>query len=426
VDVRDDRDAHVPWNVVVARRLHLPLALVTAAVVAEAAVLLLRPRDGVIAPADVSAASYFTPAQLQRATDFRGPQTALYGLRVLIELGVLVAVVRRPPRRLLEARRQVLAGAAAGAALSVVTSAAALPVAAVARQRAIDVGLVTQSWPGWAGDLAKGWTIGAVIAGAGGAVAVVLLRRFRRRWWLPASALVVAFAIVITYAGPVLIDPLFNKFEPVPAGRTREDVLELARRAGVDVGQVQVMDASRRTTAANAYVAGLGHTKRVVLYDTLVENFKPDELRLVVAHELAHVHYRDVPHGILWVALVAPAAMFAAAQLARRFAPRGADEAPASALPALALALALVVPVISTISLQLSRRVEARADSFALRLTDAPEPFIGFERRIAVRNVSDPDPPAWQVALLATHPPTIDRIGIGVAYERTRSTSAGG
>jgi STE24 endopeptidase len=426
VDVGDDRDAHVPWNVVVARRLQLPLALVTAAVVAEAAVLLLRPRDGVIAPAEVSAASYFTPAQLQRAADFRGPQTALYGLRVLVELGVLIAVVRRPPRRLAEARRPVVAGAAAGAALSVLTGAAALPVAAVARQRAIDVGLVTQSWPGWAGDLAKGWTIGAVIAGAGGAVAVVLLRRFGRRWWLPASALVVAFAIVITYAGPVVLDPLFNKFEPVPSGRTRDDVLDLARRAGVEVGQVQVMDASRRTTAANAYVAGLGHTKRVVLYDTLVEHFKPDELRLVVAHELGHVHYRDVPKGILWLALVAPAGMFAVAQLARRLAPRGTDAAPAAAVPALALAMSLVVPVISTISLQLSRQVEARADSYALQLTGAPEPFIGFEKRIAVRNVSDPDPPAWRVALLATHPTTIERIGIGVAYQRTRSSSAGG
>jgi STE24 endopeptidase len=424
VDVGDDCDAHVPWNVVVARRLHLPLALVTAVAVAEVAVLLLRPRDGVITPADVSASAYFTRAQLERAADFRGPQLALYGLRVAIELVVLVAVVRRPPRRLLETSRPVLVGAAAGVALSVLTSVAALPVAAVARQRAIDVGLVTQSWTGWAGDLAKGWTIGGAIAGAGGALAVVLLRRFPRTWWLPASGIVVAFAVVLTYAGPVVLDPVFNRFEPV-RGQTRADVLELARRAGVEVGEVQVMDASRRTTAANAYVAGLGDTKRVVLYDTLLDGFTRDEVRLVVAHELAHVHHRDVPNGLLWVALVAPAGLFAAATLTRRMAPQ-ADRAPASAVPALALSLALVVPVVATISNQLSRRVEARADSYALELTDAPEPFIGFERRIAVRNVSDPDPPSWQVSLLSTHPPTVQRIGIGVAYERRRSTAEGG
>ena len=137
-------------------------------------------------------------------------------------------------------------------------------------------------------------------------------------------------------------------------------------------------------------------------------------MRLVVAHELAHVKYRDVPNGLLFLALVAPAGLFAVARLAERL---GAARGPA-AVPPLALALALVVPLVTTVSLQLSRRVEARADSYSLRLTDAPDPFIGFERRIAVRNVADPDPPAWRVALFGTHPPTIERIGIAEAYRR--------
>ncbi len=90
----------------------------------------------------------------------------------------------------------------------------------------------------------------------------------------------------------------------------------------------------------------------------------------------------------------------------------------AALVPALALSLAIMVPVITAISNQLSREVEARADLYAIQLTDAPQPFIGFERRIALRNVSDPDPPRWRTALLATHPPTIERIGLAVAYER--------
>jgi len=397
--------------------------------VAEAAVLLLRPRDGVIDPAEVGVEGYFSAAQVERAEDFRSGQLALFGLRVAIELGVLVLLVRRPPRWLLEARRPVLMGAAAGAALSVVTSAAVLPVGAVMRQRAIDVGLVTQSWSGWAGDVALSWSIAALIAGAGGAVAVVLLRR--RAWWLPAAAVVVAFAAGMTYLSPVVLDPLFNRFEPVPEGRLRSDVVDLARRAGVDVGEVYVMDASRRTTAANAYVAGLGQTKRVVLFDTLVERlpeseggassrdedaFTREEVNLVVAHELAHVHYDDVPHGLLFLALVAPAGMFAVSRLAAAWAPR--DASPAAAIPALALALAIVVPLVTSVSNQLSRRVEARADSYALELTGAADAFIAFERRIALRNVSDPDPPAWRTWLLATHPPTVERIGIGEAYRR--------
>jgi STE24 endopeptidase len=128
------------------------------------------------------------------------------------------------------------------------------------------------------------------------------------------------------------------------------------------------------------------------------------------------VHHRDVPGGLLYLCIVAPFGLFAVAQLTRRLAP-GGEPGPA-ALPALALGLVVMTTTITTISNQLSRSVEARADSYALTLTGEPEPFISFERRIALRNLSDPDPPGWQTFLLATHPPTIDRIGIGVAYGR--------
>ena len=117
-------------------------------------------------------------------------------------------------------------------------------------------------------------------------------------------------------------------------GKTRSTCSTSPGAAGVDVGQVYEMDASRRTTAANAYVTGLGRTKRVVLYDTLLNDFTPGETRLVVAHELGHVHYRDVPHGLLYLAIVAPFGMFAVARLGERMAPREAP--PAAAVPAVA------------------------------------------------------------------------------------------
>jgi len=227
------------------------------------------------------------------------------------------------------------------------------------------------------------------------------------------------FAAATLYLGPVVLDPIFNRFTVLPDGPTRSDVLALAREAGVDVGQVYEVDASRRTTASNAYVTGLGRTKRVVLYDNLLKDFTRDEVRLVVAHELGHVRYRDVPRGLLYVALVAPFGMFAAAGLTRRLAPDEPRAGPA-ALPALALSIALVSLGVTTIANQLSRRIEARADSYSQRLTGAPEPFIGFERGIALRNVADPDPPDWITFLLATHPPTVDRIGIAKAFEAGR------
>jgi STE24 endopeptidase len=401
----------------VERPRRVAVAVVAAFVVAEAAVLLLRPRDGVIAPAPIDPGSYFTASQIDRARDYRHGQLALFGAGLAIEVVALVWLVRRPPARLARPfRRPVLAAAGAGVALSIGLTVAQLPVSAVSHHRAVDVGLSTQDWGPWLGDVAKSSGIGAVFAGVGAAAGIALMRRLPRWWWAPGSVVVVGFAAATLYLGPVVLDPIFNRFTALPSGRTRDDVLALAREAGVDVGNVYEVDASRRTTASNAYVAGLGRTKRVVLYDNLLKDFSRDEVRLVVAHELGHVHYRDVPRGLLYVALVAPAGLFAAAALTRRLAPPEPRPGPA-VLPALALSLAIVSFGVTVIANQLSRRIEARADSYSLRLTDAPEPFIGFEKGIALRNVADPDPPGWLVWLLATHPPTVDRIGIAKAFE---------
>jgi STE24 endopeptidase len=407
----------ISYSEIVAR-LRWPVAIAAAVVVAEVAVLLLRPRGGVIEPAPVRAESYFSDSQIERARAYRRPQLAIYGGVLAVEVGLLALFVARPPRRLTGPfKRPLLAAAVAGAGLSAILVVAILPLKVVSRERAKEYGLVTQSWTGYARDQAVSLAIGSLIAGLGAAAGVGLIRRFPRSWWLPGSALVVAFGVGTIYAGPVVLDPLFNTFKALPQGQTRSDVLELARRAGVDVGQVYEVDASRRTTAANAYVTGLGKTKRVVLFDTLLENFSRDEIRLVVAHELGHVHYGDVPNGLVYLAIVAPFGLFAVAALTRRLTPEGAEPGPVI-LPALALSLTIMSTTISTISNQLSRRVESRADSFALEKTEEPEPFISFEKRIAIRNLSDPDPPKWETLLLATHPPTIERIGIGVAFER--------
>ena len=188
-------------------------------------------------------------------------------------------------------------------------------------------------------------------------------------------------------------------------------MLELARRAGVEVGEVYEVDASRRTTAANAYVTGLGHTKRVVLYDTLLKDFTPAETRLVVAHELGHV----APQGRPGRAAVARARR--ALRHARRR-PRHRAAHPRRArhpVPAAVLSLALVAPALTMISNQLSRAVERRADAFALELTGEPEAMVGFERKITLQNVGDPDPPRWQQLLMGTHPTTMERIGAALA-----------
>ena len=395
------------------------------AAAAGIATFLLRPRGGLIDAAAVDPTAYFSQAELQRANDFRDPQR-LIGLASIGLSGATLAVLAlRPPaavRRLLaRADRRPWRGAAAVAAgLALVLTAVGLPLAAVAHQRTVDVGLSTQSWPAWLGDVGLSTAIELPLAGAGGVLALALLRRFGRRWWLPGAGVIVVLGVAGVFLIPLLIEPLFNKFEPLPRGPLRAEVVELADRAGVEVGEVYRVDASRRTTGANAYVGGLGATKRVVLYDNLIEDFPPDQVRSVVAHELGHVAHSDLRRGLLWLAIVALPGALLVQTLTERMAGRPGRESGPSSLPALALSLALVSFVVGCAGNVLSRQVEASADEFALRLAGEPAAFIALERRLALSNVSQPDPPALTQALFGTHPTTVERIGAGRAWERRR------
>jgi STE24 endopeptidase len=390
----------------VASKLRLPAAAIAAVVVAEVAVLLLRPKERYpVVHAEPRA--YFSAAELERAVSFRRGQLALFGARTALELVVLVVAVQYAPTA---TRRPIVIGAAAAASITLATTVIGLPTRVAAAQRAKDVGLFTQSWGGWAADQVKATAISGTLAAAGGALLVIGMRRFERDWWLPGAALVAGFALVFSYLAPVVLEPVFNKFTPLPEGKIRTDVLELAERAGVDVGEVYSVDASRRTTAANAYVSGLGRTKRVVLYDTLLEDFTPAETRLVVAHELGHVRYKDVPGFLLWTALVAPLGTLVVARASERLTKPGT-----TAVPAVVLSLALVAPVLTTVANQLSRAIERRADAFALQLTREPDAMVTFEQRITLKNLGDPDPPRWQRILLGTHPTTMERIGAALA-----------
>jgi STE24 endopeptidase len=383
---------------------------------AEGGVRLLSPRERPIEPAEIDLHSFFSDAEIRRGARFARPQLALGMTKAVIELGALALVVRRPPRWLRgRPKRPVLAGALTGAGLAVGLSLPGLPVSAISRRRGVAVGLVTQSWRGWAADLVKGAAIESVLAASAGGAAVAVTRRYPRGWWLPAATGSVLFGGVLAALAPVVLDPIFNDFTPLPEGQTRSDVLELARSAGVKVGEVYSVDASRRTTAANAYVSGLGPTKRVVLFDTLLDRYNRDEIRVVVAHELGHVRNRDVPRGVVYAAIVAPAVALAVQRLSWALSPERGN---AAALPALALAAVAVGGPTGLIGNRLSRAIERRSDAYSLTLTDAPDAFISFERAIAVQNVADLEPPRWLTSLLATHPPTAERIGSAVSFAR--------
>ncbi|MEA2372270.1 MAG: endopeptidase [Solirubrobacteraceae bacterium] len=393
-------------------------ALGVALGMAELGTRVLGPRDRPARPEPVRAEDYFTAAELARARAYGRPQMGLAAAATLVQAGLLGLLVWRRRRRTVVpgrgGRGGVVAEVAGGAGLSVGLGVASVPFGAVMRKRSLNAGLATQSWGDWAIDVGKSSLIGATLAGAGAPVVLGLMRRRGDRWWIGAAAGSVGLGVLFTLGAPVVLDPIFNRFTRLEAGETRDDVLELAAAAGVELRGVYTVDASRRTTAVNAYVTGIGATRRVVLFDTLTRTFSREETRLVVAHELAHVRHRDVPRGLVQIGLVAPAGMLAVAKLMRAL-EAGRDPGPGS-LPALALAFGIVGAPIGAVSNRLSRALERRADAFALELTDAPDAFTSFEQRIVVANLGDPDPPAWFNVLLATHPPAVERIAIARAH----------
>jgi STE24 endopeptidase len=405
-------------------------SVLLAGLVAEGAARLLTPRAAMIDPEKVEAGAYFSPAEIKRGVQYARPQFVIGLARGALQAAALGRLVRRPPPLLSTLAGSATArggtgaviarGAGVGAVLSLGLGLPGLPLAALGRHRAIAVGLVTQSWRGWAQDLAKASAIETGLAAAGGGAVVALTRRYPRGWWLPGAGASIALGTLLAALAPVVLDPIFNDFTPLEEGQTRSDVLALAEAAGVRVGEVYSIDASRRTTAANAYVTGLGPTKRVVLFDTLLDRYSRDEVRIVVAHELAHVRHRDVPRSVAFAAIVAPSMALASQRVSWALSPERGTPA---AVPSLALAAGLVSAPIGLLGNRLSRAVERRADAFALELTGAFGAFVAFERRIALQNVADLEPPRLISSLLSTHPPTLERIGAALAFGRERQAA---
>jgi len=401
----------------------LPLAMVWASAAAGAATLLLRPRSGLIRPAPVEARDYFSREEIDRARAYQRPQRALGLAAMALEGAVLTLIVVRPPRAFGEALdraggRPLRGAAAMGAALSLGSAVLSLPLSAVRHRRSVRAGISVQKWGPWLGDVGKAGMIGAGLNAGALAGTMALVRRFPTRWWGPAAVGATGLSSIFILLSPVLLDPVFNKFERLPDGDLRTEVLDLAGRAGVEVGEVYRVDASRRTTAANAYVTGLGRTKRVVLYDTLLNDFPPEEVRSVVAHELSHVRHRDVPRALTWLGIVAPAGLHLVQRLTERLAGGARRDPGPEVLPALVLTLGAVSFAGNIAATALSRRVETRADVFALDLTQDPQAFIELERRLALKALADPQPPRLLQKLFGTHPSTLERIGYGLAWRR--------
>ncbi len=248
----------------------------------------------------VSADSVLGPGEIDRAEHFSRWARGWSWSALVVSLAVLCwfgftrhgrALVDRLPGPWWG--RVVLAVAVVNLVVRVVT----LPLSAARRQLLIDHGLTTQSWFGYGLDVVKGELVDVAVTSLLLVMLVGVARRWRRWWPLLAGATGSVLVLLGSFVYPLVVEPLFNDFTPLPSGTLRSEVLALADREGVAVDEVLVADASRRTTTLNAYVSGFAGTRRVVLYDTLVDGVPRDQALSVVAHELAHARYDDVLVG---------------------------------------------------------------------------------------------------------------------------------
>jgi STE24 endopeptidase len=285
-------------------------------------------------------------------------------------------------------------------------------------------GLSTQTVRGWLADRAKSVAVGAALTSVAMLGLVGLARAFPR-WWPVAAALGgCALVLVVTFLAPVVLEPIFNRFRPLADAELASELSALSDRAGVPVQGVLVADASRRTRKSNAYVSGLGRTRRVVLFDTLLQRSGPGEIQLVTAHELAHRRARHVAKGTvlamagtavgvgaLW-AVLRWDALLDAANVSGPGDPR--------VVPLVLLLGALFELAAAPLLVSLSRRFEREADLGSLELTGDVEAFERAHRNLALANLSDLAPPRPLYLLLFTHPTPPERIAAAHAWAQRR------
>jgi STE24 endopeptidase len=368
----------------------------------------------------VDALALFGSEQVARARSYHRPLYAVALIRLALDLLLLALAAFGPLGRwLLEPLRgQPWWAQTAGltALIDALLTAVGLPFAVwtgFLRERSW--GFSTQGPAGFAADRAKGFVLSAAMSAVAMVALVASARSLPRAWPLVAALVGAALVLALAFLGPLLLEPLFNRFVPVADAALASELGALARRAQLPIKEVLVADASRRTRKANAYVSGLGATRRLVLYDTLLARATRPELGLVLAHELGHRRARHLIKGValgmgalaafvavLWALLRWPALRTAIG------APGGAGDA--RVVPFVLLLAASMQLLAAPLGSALSRRWEREADRFSLELTRDLDAFESVHRSLAEANLADIDPPRPIYLALFSHPTPAERI----------------
>ena len=368
----------------------------------------------------MNAADDFSPDERARARAYHRPLYVALLVDVVLAAGLLAALAWTDLGHWLfsplTSLPPVAAAAAYAALVTAFSSVVRTPLAFWRgwwRERTW--GFSTQGAGGWLADRAKGLAV-SIVLGAGAWAAAVALARALPGWWaLPAGVALALAVLFLSFVAPVVLEPLFNRFELLEDEALAADLRRLSERAGVPVRDVLVADASRRTTKVNAYVSGIGRTRRVVLFDTLLEAADPAAVQVVVAHELGHRRDRHVAK----LTLLAMAG--AATAVAVLWAVLGTRIAQPQTLPEALLLLFALELVALPGGAWLSRRWERDADRCSLDLTEDAAAFVRAHGGLARRNLSDLEPPRLVYVVLFSHPTPPERLELGRAWRAAHS-----
>ncbi len=265
----------------------------------------------------------------------------------------------------------------------------------------------------WWADRAKGLALALAIGLPLLALILKLVEWMGAWWWLWAWGCMLVFQLVMLVLAPVLILPLFNKFTPLPEGSLRERLLQLGRRTGFIAAQIQVMDGSKRSRHSNAFFTGFGRFRKIVLFDTLIQQLSELELEAVLAHEIGHYKKRHIPKMLVWSAASTLVAFYLISVLARQeWFYRGFGFEPGSVVPAFMLFGLLSGAVtfwFSPVAHWWSRKHEYEADAYAKQTMKEALSLIGALRKLNEKNLSNLNPHPLYSRFYYSHPTLVER-----------------
>ncbi len=282
--------------------------------------------------------------------------------------------------------------------------------------------LSNETFGGWIADQAKSLAVGLVLGGGAAALIYWCMRLSPDHWWLVAGAAFALLIVGLTNLAPVVLLPLFYSVKPLDRDALRARLLALADRAGARVLGAYEWGLADKTKKANAALAGVGGTRRILVSDTMLAEYSDDEIEVVLAHELAHHVHGDIWKGILFESVLILAGFYLASEalrvLARTSGPlglHGIDDV--AGLPLLVLVAGAVSLVMVPVAHAMSRAFERSADRFALDLTRNPGAFVSAMRRLGAQNLAGEHPSKIVQWLFYSHPPVGERIAAAQAFK---------